>query len=269
MASPVIPNPVTYADITTKMQEVDRDMDDFSTRQITFVQDLTAMINYFVYTLRDVDVAAAIERAADAGEIDPVQGAEIYRKFMDVQTSLRLANTDAQKRNIIESLLRWEPVLRKLPLDNPGYNGLPRQSANPPAGYPLPSSGASGESASSGSIGSRPSLELPSAPTTAIKNTISPSDMTRKDAIIELIRRNTRPTVTTTTGKTGEAVHVYRDVSGRPTAFQVEFKNGGITVSQRLDFPAAGGWRIKPKRKTRRGKVGGYKSRKSKRRTFR
>ena len=56
--------------------------------------------------------------------------------------------------------------------------------------------------------------------------------------------------------------------SGRPIAFQVDFTKDGLTTSQRIDFPTAGGWRIKPKRKTRQSKLG-YKSRKSKRRTFR
>jgi hypothetical protein len=275
----VIPNPVTYADIRTKMQEVDTDLGMFVNRQQNFVRDLSAMITYFVYSLRNVDVAAAIERAAAAGEIDPEQGAAIYRKFMDVQTALRLANSDDDKMNIMESLLRWEPVLRKLPIGDPGYNGLPGQPASQPAGYPIgrgrggEEGGGGGGGGGWGEFGSEGSggisgLDLPAAPTTDIKITISPADMRRKDEIIAMIDRGQRPTVTTTAGKTGDAVSVFRDTSGKPTAFRVDFTNKGVTVSQRVDLPTTGGWRIKPKRKTRQSKLG-YKSRKSKRRTFR
>jgi hypothetical protein len=92
------------------------------------------------------------------------------------------------------------------------------------------------------------------------------------NVIEEMFTQGRRPTVTTTTGKTGTVSDIFRGPDGTAIAFQVDFtSDSGVTVSQRVNFPRAGGWRIRtPRRKNRKSKkVGGYKSRKSRRRTFR
>lgn len=273
-----IPDPVTYADINAKMQQVDNDMAAFGVRQRRFVQDLNDMITYFVYSLRDIDVAAAVDAAAAAGEIDPAQGNAIYRKFMEVQEALRQANSDADKIAIIQSLRKWEPVLRKLPIGDAGYAGLPGQMAVAPDGYPVGAAprGAIVDDAGTGlgppGAGFGPAA-LPDVPTGPIVNTISPGDMERLDAIVDDVENGRNPTVTTTTGKSGTVSEVFRSADGRPTAFQVNFTDSGLTVSRRINLPSAGGKKRKskrmPKRKLISKKVGGYKSRKSRRRTFR
>jgi hypothetical protein len=271
-----IPDPVTYADINAKILEVDRELAAFGERQGAFVQDLNNMITYFVYHLRDVDVAAAIEAAAEAGEIDPAQGNAIYRKFMQVQEALSRANSDVDKIAIIRSLQKWEPVLRKLPIGDDAYNGLPPNSGdNAPLGYP---DGAAPRDGADAGTGLGPpgagfgDASFPAVPTRNPRSTISPDDMRRLAEIEEMFTQGRRPTVTTTTGKTGTVSDIFRGPDGNAIAFQVDFtSDSGITVSQRVDFPRAGGWRIRtPRRKNRKSKkVGGYKSRKSRRRTFR
>ena len=284
-----IPDPVTYADINAKILEVDNDMAAFGARQRTFVQDLDNMITYFVYSLREIDVAAAVEAAAAAGDIDPAQGNAIYRKFMDVQEALRRANTDADKIAIIQSLRKWEPVLRRLPIGDAAYNGLPGQMVVAPDGYPVGAADPDAGIRRGSSLGLGPPGEgfapaasvgeLPAAPTTPPVNTISPGDMARLDAIIDDVENSRNPTVTTTTGKSGTVSQVFKSSDGTPTAFQVDFNSGpgNPTVSRRIELPRSGGKKRKskrmkrtPKRKLIKSKkVGGYKSRKSRRRTFR
>jgi hypothetical protein len=273
-----IPDPVTYADINAKILQVDNDMAAFGARQRRFVQDLNDMITYFVYSLRDIDVAAAVDAAAAAGEIDPAQGNAIYRKFMEVQEALRQANSDADKIAIIQSLRKWEPVLRKLPIGDAGYNGLPGQMAVAPDGYPVGAAprGARDDDAGTGlgppgaGFGA---ASLPVAPTTRPMNTISPGDMARLDTILDDVANGRNPTITTTTGRSGTVSEVFRNANGRPTALQVNFtSDSGLTVSQRINLPSGGKKRKSkrmPKRKLISKKVGGYKSRKSRRRTFR
>lgn len=115
------------------------------------------------------------------------------------------------------------------------------------------------------------------APTTPLLNTISSEDMKRIDTIAQMADAGSNPTVTTTGGRSGTVSQVYRDAANKPIAFQVNFQNGpgNPTVSQRINLPTqkptSGGWRPKtPRRKNRNSKkMGGYKSRKSRRRTFR
>jgi len=264
---------ITYADIDAKIQEVDRDLAAFGQRQGAFVQDLDNMITYFVYSLRDIDVAAAVEAAAEAGEINPAHGMTIYRKFMEVQEALRRANNDDDKLSIIQSLRKWEPVLRKLPIGDARYAGLPGQMAVAPDGYPVGAAPRDDAGTGLGPPGAGfGAAALPLAPTGPIVTTISSDDMARLTEIEEMFTQGIRPTVTTTTGKTGTVSDIFRGPDGTAIAFQVDFPSGsGVSVSQRVEFPRDGGWRIRtPRRKNRKSKkVGGYKSRKSRRRTFR
>jgi hypothetical protein len=257
-----IPNPVTYADITAKIAEVDNDLVAYNARQGAFVASLNDWIHYFIYNLQDVQVAAAIAAAADAGEIDPAQGQAIYRKFLEVQEALRRANSDADKIAIFDNLRQFEPVLRKLPLGDAQYNGLPDQPPAPPnypvGPLPLPIAGG-------------PDFpDVPAGPPVRQPAILDPSDASRANEIAAAIDSEPdatkRPLVRTSTGREGRATDVYRDpVTGEVLGFEVTIPPNGMGLSRRINV--RGGKRSRRNRKSK--KRGGYKSRKSRRRTFR
>jgi len=258
-----IPNPVTYADVTAKIAEVDRDLAEYNGRQNTFVGDLNDMITYFIYNLQDVQVAAAIQAAAAAGDIDPGEGQAIYQKFMEVQQALRRANSDADKLAIFDSLRQFQPVLRKLPIGDAAYNGMPPQPLVAPGGYPV-----------GPPVGPAAPIfpPVPNGPINPQPSILSPADAARADAIAAEIENepdeNKRPIVTTSTGRQGRATDVFRDpATGEVIGFQVTIPpNSPTGRSRRVNL--RGGSRRK-KRPIKSKKRGGYKSRKSRRRTFR
>jgi hypothetical protein len=302
-----IPNPVTYADITAKIAEVDQDLAAYQLRQDDFVNDLNDMISYFIYNLQDVQVAAAIAAAAAAGDIDPGEGQAIYQKFMEVQQALRTANSDADKLAIFDTLRQFQPVLRKLPIGDPAYNGLPPQPLVVPGGYPVgppapfvrrgpgggPAAGPGGGPAAGpgggpgggpaagpgGGPGGGPAAApvFPVAPTGAIAPrpiALSDADAARVDAIAAEAEGepnvDQKPIITTRGNRRARVTDVFRDpATGAVTGFQVLILNaaaGGPDVYRRIDIQA-GGRRSRRNRKSK--KRGGYKLRKSRRRTFR
>jgi hypothetical protein len=278
-----IPNPVTYADINAKIAEVDNDLAAYNARQGAFVASLSEWINYFVYSLRDVQVAAAIAAAAAAGDIDPAQGDAIYRKFMEVQEALQRANSDADRLAIFDSLRQFEPVLRKLPIGDAAYNGLPpgfpAQPANypngpvglpPPAPLPIGPGGGGG-----GGPAAAPVFPpAPSGPIVPLPIALSMADRVRADALGDEADAqpdvDLKPTVTLESGRQARITDVFRD-SADPTkvvGFQVKLLGGPAgapDVYRRIRF---GGRRSRRKNRNTK-KRGGYKSRKSRRRTFR
>jgi hypothetical protein len=287
-----IPNPVTYADITAKIAEVDQDLAAYNGRQGAFVATLNQWINYFVYNLQDVQVLAAIAAAAAAGDIDPAQGDTIYRKFMEVQEALQRANSDADRLAIFDSLRQFEPVLRKLPIGDVAYNGLQPGLPGAPAGYPrgpvgvpppapLPIRPGGGPAAAPGGGGGGGGVDAfgaPPAPTGPIERppiSLSDADLARVDAIAADAEGepdvNKKPIIKTKGNRDARVTDVFRDpVTGAVTGFQVLMLNGpvgGPDVYRRVDIPPRGGRRSRRNRKSK--KRGGYKSRKSRRRTFR
>jgi hypothetical protein len=274
-----IPNPVTYADITAKIAEVDNDLAAYNVRQGAFVATLNDWINYFVYSLNDVQVAAAIAAAAAAGDIDPGEGQTIYRKFMEVQEALQRANSDVDRLAIFDSLRQFEPVLRKLPLADPTYNGLPPALPNQPANYPHGPIGAPPPAPLPiGGPGGGPAAAplFPVAPVGPIAPrpiALSDADAARVDAIAAEAEGqpdvNQKPIITTRGNRRARVTDVFRDrATGAVSGFQVLMLNagGGPDVYRRINIQA-GGRRSRRNRKSK--KRGGYKSRKSRRRTFR
>jgi hypothetical protein len=269
---------ITYADIIGKIGEVDQDLRAFDIRQQRFVVDLHRMINYFVYNLQPQQIAAAIAAAAAAGDIDPDYGRRIFDKFEEVRLALQKANSDADKLAIFDSLRIYEPVLRRLADGDPNYNGLPGQPAGQPPGYPLGPAqmpplgyppGAGGDDAPP------PPPILPVAPNGPIArqpSILDPDDAARANEIADLIDaepdENKRPLVKTSTGREGRATDVFRDpATGEVVGFQVTIPaNSPAGMSRRVNL--RGGSRRK-KRPIKSKKRGGYKSRKSRRRTFR
>ena len=269
-----IPNPVTYADINAKIAEVDNDLAAYNARQGAFVGTLNNWIHYFIYNLQDVQVAVALAAAAAAGDIDPAQGQAIYRKFMEVQEALQRANSDVDRLAIFDSLRQFEPVLRKLPLGDAAYNGLPPALPGAPAGYPRGPIGAAPGGGPAGPGGGADAFGAPPAPRGPIvqpRIALSQVDRMRVEAIAGEAEGqpdvDLKPEVTLESGRKARVTDVFRDpVDRRITGFQVKMLGGpagGPDVYNRIRF----GGRSRKNRKSK--KRGGYKLRKSRRRTFR
>jgi hypothetical protein len=279
-----IPDPVEYRHINAKMDEITNDLGAYRERQGAFVNDLNDWIEHFVYSLRDQDIADGVAGAIQAGEIDPVQGRAIYEKFIEVQNALRNASNDQDKLAIFDSLRQFEPVLRKLQLGHAAYNGLPGQPvapANYPVGPPAPfrrrgpvaGDGGGGGGPAAGPGGGDIFPPVPTGDLVRRPIALSDADAARVDEIAAEAEgepdANKKPIITTKGNRQARVTDVLRDpLTRKVKSFQVLMIKGNSTdpdVYRQIDVQSGGRSRRNRKSKKR----GGYKSRKSRRRTFR